>query len=324
MKEKNNISKIFFHSPKPSPLEMTLSSSNTKDIIKDHHKNLTLHPLVENPNSFAGSNVRSEKDNSIIFQEIKTKPGARQTNNFTNNLTEQKDTRNKDRSEHSGKKISKEQQQQQPQHHHHQQQQQQKQQQSNTLQSNSKEKPSNDTVNDMSTNNMNKKVFIIEDRMIKKVDGYLLTNSIKHKYLVKVRPFLVAEAVDMFDYIKPIQSDFDQDAYILHTGTNDLTTDKKPDEICSEISELVKVLKTNKNEIIISNIVPRGDACNTKVEKVNSLLKQFCENNGIDLILHDNINAKRHLNEGKLHLNDTGISRFVTTSRDFLNIFETA
>ena len=176
----------------------------------------------------------------------------------------------------------------------------------------------------MSTNNMKKKVFMIGDSMIKKVDGYLLTNSIKHKYLVKVRPFLVAEAVDMFDYIKPIQSDFDPDAYILQTGTNDLTTDKKPDKICSEISELVKVLKTNKNEIIISNIVPRGDACNTKVEKVNSLLKQFCENNGIDLILHDNINAKRHLNEGKLQLNDTGISRFVRTSRDFLNISETA
>ena len=160
--------------------------------------------------------------------------------------------------------------------------------------------------------------------MIKKVDGYLLTNSIKHKYLVKVRPFLAAKDVDMFDYIKPIQRDFDPDAYILHIGTNDLTTDKKPDEICSEISQLIKVLKTNKNKIVISTIVPRGDACNTKVEKVNSLLKEFCENNGIDLILHVNIIVKRHLNKGKLHLNDTGISRFVRNFRDFLNIFETA
>ena len=134
----------------------------------------------------------------------------------------------------------------------------------------------------MSTNNMKKKVFMIEDSMIKKVDGYLLTNSIKHKYLVKVRPFLAGKAVDMFDYIKPIQRDFDPDAYILHIGTNDLTTDKKPDEICSEISQLIKVLKTNKNKIVISTIVRRGDACNTKVEKVNSLLKEFCENNGID------------------------------------------
>ena len=70
--------------------------------------------------------MRSEKDNSIVFQEIKAKPGARQTNNFTNNLTEQKDTSNKDRSEHSANKMSKEQQQQQR----------------NNSQSNSKEKPS--------------------------------------------------------------------------------------------------------------------------------------------------------------------------------------
>ena len=40
----------------------------------------------------------------------------------------------------------------------------------------------------MSANNMKKKVFIMGYSMVKKVDGYLLTNSIKRKYLVKVRP----------------------------------------------------------------------------------------------------------------------------------------
>ena len=78
---------MFFHTPKPSPQEMALSSSTSKEIIKDHNKNLMTRPFVENRNSFAGSRVRSEKDNSIIFQEIKAKPGARQTNNYTNNLT---------------------------------------------------------------------------------------------------------------------------------------------------------------------------------------------------------------------------------------------
>ena len=37
-----------------------------------------------------------------------------------------------------------------------------------------------------------------------------------------------------------------------------------------------------------------------------SLLKEFCENNDFDLISHDNINVKRHVNKRKLHLNDTG------------------
>ena len=154
----------------------------------------------------------------------------------------------------------------------------------------------------MSTNNMKKKVFIIWYSMIKKVDGYLLTNSIKHKYLVKVRLFLAAKAVDMFDYIKPIQRDFDPYTEILHIGTNDLTTNKKPDETCSEISRLVKVYKAKKNKIVISTIVPRGDACNTKVEKVNSLLKEFCENNGIDLILHDKHQCQVTLKQRKATL----------------------
>ena len=85
----------------------------------------------------------------------------------------------------------------------------------------------------MSTNNMKKKVFIIRDSVIEKVDGYLLTNSIKHKYLVKVRPFLAAKAANMFGYVKPIQRDFDPDTCNLHIGTNNITTDKKPGEICS-------------------------------------------------------------------------------------------
>ena len=78
MKEKNKILEMALHSPKPSPQEMALSSSNSKDIIKDHHTNLTSHALVENSSSFAGSSIRSEKDSSIVFRGIKAKPGARQ------------------------------------------------------------------------------------------------------------------------------------------------------------------------------------------------------------------------------------------------------
>ena len=57
--------------------EREKSSSNSKDIIKDYHTNLTSNPLVETPRSFAGSSFRSAKDSSIVFQEIKAKPGAR-------------------------------------------------------------------------------------------------------------------------------------------------------------------------------------------------------------------------------------------------------
>ena len=115
----------------------------------------------------------------------------------------------------------------------------------------------------------------------------------------------------MLDNVKPIKRDLHPEAYVTHIGTNDLGTDKTPDEIFSEILRLIKELKTDKNKIVVSTIVPRGDAYNTKAEKVNTLLKEFCENNSIDTISHDNIDVKKHLNKGKLYLNDKGITSFV-------------
>ena len=47
--------------------------------------------------------------------------------------------------------------------------------------------------------------LIISDSMIKNIDGCLLTSSVNQKYIVKVRPFLSAKTVEMFDYIKPTQ-----------------------------------------------------------------------------------------------------------------------
>ena len=121
---------------------------------------------------------------------------------------------------------------------------------------------------------------------------------------MKVRPFLAAKSVDMWDYVKPIKRDLDPEECVIHIGTNNLGTDKTPDEIFSEILRLIKELKTDKNKIVVSTIVSRGDAYNTKAEKVNTLLKEFCENNSIDTIGHDNINVKKRIKKGKLHLND--------------------
>ena len=62
---------------------------------------------------------------------------------------------------------------------------------------------------------------------------------------------------------------------MIHIGANNLTTDKTPDKIFSEILPLIKELETDKNHTVVSTIVPRGDTYNTKAEKVNALLKQF-------------------------------------------------
>ena len=95
--------------------------------------------------------------------------------------------------------------------------------------------------------------------MVKMIDGYLLTSSINHKYIMKVRPFLSAKTIDMVNYIKPTQRDFNPDVYLLHVGTNYLTSNKPPEQISLDILNLAKSLKLYNNTVIVSNIVPRND-----------------------------------------------------------------
>ena len=48
-------------------------------------------------------------------------------------------------------------------------------------------------------------VLIVRDSIVKKVDGFLLTSSLKHQYLVKTRPFSTAKTIDMHDYINQLR-----------------------------------------------------------------------------------------------------------------------
>ena len=95
--------------------------------------------------------------------------------------------------------------------------------------------------------------------MVKKIDGYLLTSFVNHKYIVKVRPFLSAKTINMLDYIKPTQRDFNPDAYLLHIGMNDLSSNKSPEQISLDILNLANSLKLDNNNVIVSRIVPRDD-----------------------------------------------------------------
>ena len=58
--------------------------------------------------------------------------------------------------------------------------------------------------------------------MIKNVDGYLLTSSLKYQYLVKIKPFSTEKTTDMHDYIKPTQRDFEPANFFLQVGTNEI------------------------------------------------------------------------------------------------------
>ena len=68
---------------------------------------------------------------------------------------------------------------------------------------------------------------------------------------------------------------------------------------------------TEKNKIIISNIVPRGDKYKEKGEILSKVINEVCHEENIPVINHNSINPKRHLNQSKLHFNNYGNSVFV-------------
>ena len=124
--------------------------------------------------------------------------------------------------------------------------------------------------NNRSTSSSNSKetVFILGDSMVKKVNGFYLTRNIKHKFLVKVRPFSSAKTRCMYDHAKPTIRELNPDHIILHVGTNDLNTEKAASQISKSILDLANSLKNETNTIHVSLIVPRNDNLKNKVNEV--------------------------------------------------------
>ena len=82
--------------------------------------------------------------------------------------------------------------------------------------------------------------------MVKEVNGFELSKSIKHKYSVRVRFHLSAKTSCINDHVKSVIRNQEADHIILHTGTNDLSSDKTPVQICNDIVILLRQLKTKK------------------------------------------------------------------------------
>ena len=70
---------------------------------------------------------------------------------------------------------------------------------------------------------------------MKKIGGYLITKSINHKFLVKVRPFITVKTIDMYDHLKPTSRDFNPGLFIIHVDTNDLSLNKTSNKIAEKI-----------------------------------------------------------------------------------------
>ena len=110
-------------------------------------------------------------------------------------------------------------------------------------------KPPPSSQNPTTAQKSKRSVFIVGDNMIKKVDGYFLTGSLKHQYLVKTRPFSTAKTIDMYNYKKPTQRDLKPEIFSLHLQTNDLPLNKSPKEISEDIVTLAGRYRSKQKTI---------------------------------------------------------------------------
>ena len=121
--------------------------------------------------------------------------------------------------------------------------------------------------------------------MIKDVYGWELSDR-EEKVVVKHCSRSTTE--HMKTYIQPPLK-HDPDKVIIHEGTNDLRSTQDPKTIVKNIIDIAKSSTTNKNEILVSSIVPRWDNLNGKGCQVNNILQKLCMENNFAYVNHDNI-----------------------------------
>ena len=142
-------------------------------------------------------------------------------------------------------------------------------------------------TNDISEQNEVKKlVYLVGDSLLNGIHERGLTK----KHNVKVKAHGGATTRDMIDHIKPVLRRA-PDTIILHSGTNDLTSSVSTIEQMEEILKIAKQ-ESSTTKIVLSSVVTRADQAGIKkkVIKLNNKLRTFCNENGITLIDHSNIN----------------------------------
>ena len=121
-----------------------------------------------------------------------------------------------------------------------------------------------------------------------------------------MRQFSGSKLSCLKDYVKPSIRENNPDNIILHVGTNDVLSEKIPQVIAQSIVDLAKTVANDNFQVTVSSIVPRNDQWSKKVYEVNKVLLNLCKDVNTPFISHSSIDAKRNLNNSKLHLNIKG------------------
>lgn len=122
----------------------------------------------------------------------------------------------------------------------------------------------------------------------------------------------------------------------LLIGTNDIANGKSPDEVVTNIKEIVNQVKEKKQIVTfyIESIYPVNDTVNKSIVgqrnnediiEINNQLKKFCEENEItyidmfSILADDNGNLKEEYTKDGLHISDIGYERITKELETYLN-----
>ena len=100
-----------------------------------------------------------------------------------------------------------------------------------------------------------KKVFLLEDSMIKHVQGWDITKRIDNKRKIYVRQFSASKVDCMKNYMKPCIRESNPDHLIFHVGTNDVPSNEKAKSIAESIVSLTKEVKASKLDVRVLPLV---------------------------------------------------------------------
>ena len=165
----------------------------------------------------------------------------------------------------------------------------------------------NNSLNKESTNDDQKfkpkrTIAIVGDLMVKNIYGPSYSDN---KSNVFVKSISGAKTKCMKSYIIPTV-ELEPDAIVIHCGTNDLRRQEQPEEIAYEIANLASSIKSKKNEVVVSGIIPRKDRFRDKAKETNESLLAICASRNIPFINHGNIDTRTHINRRGLHLTTRG------------------
>ena len=153
--------------------------------------------------------------------------------------------------------------------------------------------------------------------MTKLLNGWEMAKRIQSNSKIYLKTFSGEMFSCMEDYMKPSLRN-PPDHFVLHVGTNDLSSEKSFMEIAKSIINLASQLKNEIHDVSVSTFILRTDdkKLNEKGMEVNLHLKELSKKTNIFLIGNSRKIKAQHLNKGKLHLTKYG-SRVL--SNNFVN-----